>query len=546
MKKLTAIFMSLMLVTSSLSTLPTFAENGEDAVIVQEPALQEYQFVGIVAARYQEDCKHWDADFFNRELEFEEGEEVIAKATPRQTEDGQMVMDVTLQVPDTKTADEWARKLWLIGWFTSTEITWTPADEDTSLPFAEVPLQDIQGGTLTAVIKYNHPFDYESYTPSALNQAIGMDCIANVTRIWSDIAYGDRDCLRITLTDDAAETASAAAKALYDLGAFYAVEFDLTDAADDPASLVATHHVAKQFVQNCFHGELDVLYSTDAGGEVPDAPTAGMTTFSPLLVYLMQQYPNNGYAVQFRTTEADTFRVLEECGCHAAPLGDGLFGAVVTAKELFFLQTCESDAGFAFALADTVFDYYMDTDGIFYSTHGDGCFEEDVPQLGEFRKSFLLADLLARYPDGTFALLLETYSDTMTPEEVADWMQAQGYTAQVSSAFQIHAVMTAAQIAGYEQHPHVGFKSGLAAKADGLPEETQPSSVEFTPLPLQGDLNEDGSRDILDVILLNKYLLGSCTLTESQKCSADTTADGVLAPEDSLTLLHWIVDGTTA
>lgn len=47
--------------------------------------------------------------------------------------------------------------------------------------------------------------------------------------------------------------------------------------------------------------------------------------------------------------------------------------------------------------------------------------------------------------------------------------------------------------------------------------------------------------DILDVILLNKYLLGSASFDDTQKTAADVLHDDVLDSTDSLTLLKFIV-----
>ena len=57
-----------------------------------------------------------------------------------------------------------------------------------------------------------------------------------------------------------------------------------------------------------------------------------------------------------------------------------------------------------------------------------------------------------------------------------------------------------------------------------------------------GDVNEDGAVDILDVIKLNKYLLGSDKLTEQGKLNADVVLDSALDSTDSLTILKCVVD----
>ena len=54
---------------------------------------------------------------------------------------------------------------------------------------------------------------------------------------------------------------------------------------------------------------------------------------------------------------------------------------------------------------------------------------------------------------------------------------------------------------------------------------------------IPGDVNEDGSVDILDVILLNKAVLGSVTLTETQQAAADVDGNGTVDSNDSLQVL---------
>ena len=64
------------------------------------------------------------------------------------------------------------------------------------------------------------------------------------------------------------------------------------------------------------------------------------------------------------------------------------------------------------------------------------------------------------------------------------------------------------------------------------------------PAPAQqsGDLNGDASIDIVDVISVNKYLLGSYHLSEAQKECADVYHDGIIDTTDGLTLLKHVVE----
>ncbi len=61
------------------------------------------------------------------------------------------------------------------------------------------------------------------------------------------------------------------------------------------------------------------------------------------------------------------------------------------------------------------------------------------------------------------------------------------------------------------------------------------------PAVIHGDINNDGQVDILDVILMNKYLLGSADLDAMQRTAADVLHDNTLDSSDSLTLLKFVV-----
>ncbi|MDE7094670.1 MAG: dockerin type I repeat-containing protein, partial [Oscillospiraceae bacterium] len=58
---------------------------------------------------------------------------------------------------------------------------------------------------------------------------------------------------------------------------------------------------------------------------------------------------------------------------------------------------------------------------------------------------------------------------------------------------------------------------------------------------LEGDVDENGSVDILDVIAMNKAILGQKALTSSQQQAADLDKNGMVDTTDSLTLMKMIV-----
>ena len=62
---------------------------------------------------------------------------------------------------------------------------------------------------------------------------------------------------------------------------------------------------------------------------------------------------------------------------------------------------------------------------------------------------------------------------------------------------------------------------GSAAKEPDVPETTEKTEV---PAEQQGDVNMDGAVDVLDLVTLQKYVLGLASLPSA--AAADLTADG--------------------
>ena len=54
-----------------------------------------------------------------------------------------------------------------------------------------------------------------------------------------------------------------------------------------------------------------------------------------------------------------------------------------------------------------------------------------------------------------------------------------------------------------------------------------------------GDINGDGTVDILDVIVVNKHLLGCKELDELQTKAADVDGNGIVESTDSLNILKY-------
>ncbi|MBE6851141.1 MAG: glycoside hydrolase [Ruminococcus sp.] len=71
--------------------------------------------------------------------------------------------------------------------------------------------------------------------------------------------------------------------------------------------------------------------------------------------------------------------------------------------------------------------------------------------------------------------------------------------------------------------------------------DTQPTTEPAEKDDAYGDVNCDGTVDILDVIVLNRNLLGSSELTAEGKKNADVNLDGTPTPADSLNILKYLV-----
>ena len=56
-----------------------------------------------------------------------------------------------------------------------------------------------------------------------------------------------------------------------------------------------------------------------------------------------------------------------------------------------------------------------------------------------------------------------------------------------------------------------------------------------------GDISENGEVDVIDVIMINKSILGQKKLTKSQSNSADVNKNGIVEPNDSLIIMKYIV-----
>ena len=85
--------------------------------------------------------------------------------------------------------------------------------------------------------------------------------------------------------------------------------------------------------------------------------------------------------------------------------------------------------------------------------------------------------------------------------------------------------------------------TGLFGVVDGVlnGEITDEEALQLTNKILKGDATEDGEVDIVDVISVNKSILGQTKLSSSAQKASDIDEDGIVSPSDSLAIMQYIV-----
>ena len=89
-------------------------------------------------------------------------------------------------------------------------------------------------------------------------------------------------------------------------------------------------------------------------------------------------------------------------------------------------------------------------------------------------------------------------------------------------------------------------KNTIGVKIDSNGDGTYDKLIAQTPESITGDANLDGTVDILDVITINKAVLGKETLTRHQNEFSDVNQNGVPDSSDALAVLKYIVGLTSS
>lgn len=129
---------------------------------------------------------------------------------------------------------------------------------------------------------------------------------------------------------------------------------------------------------------------------------------------------------------------------------------------------------------------------------------------------------------------------------IANWNSFSEYTCNVSSVSGIHdvyLVCRADTTVDVTNLDYFTFSKKSAAETPTEPPTTEPPATEPADAKeMPGDVNLDGTVDIMDVISINRYLLGSNKLGPVAKKNADVDGSNTIDTTDSLLILKYVVE----
>lgn len=191
--------------------------------------------------------------------------------------------------------------------------------------------------------------------------------------------------------------------------------------------------------------------------------------------------------------------------------------------------------------------YFLGDDGVFYadSDREDYEFPEYITPQGTYDRTDLLKALCCQNPDGKFAIKLICEGDNVQKANEVERLKEKGIEAVVKnndihSKNMLFAVMTAAQLDNFPVNEKIGYKMALSEPLGDNILVTEPTTEpEYI---LYGDANCDGTVNILDVIFMNKHLLGLVEMNEEQKKRSDCNCDNFFDGSDTLLILKEVLE----
>jgi len=176
-------------------------------------------------------------------------------------------------------------------------------------------------------------------------------------------------------------------------------------------------------------------------------------------------------------------------------------------------------------------DAHKAANGMTYSEFWDAWYAADNPYDPEQIEA--LKPYLSEVQTETNRLIAEEYLPRLREEE-AEHRAEHGIVFQ-DAAYEMGGkwcILTAEQVLEFPGYEKYGYFLGLAPLPENIPK---------APEPIYGDVNSDGAIDIMDVIFLNKSILGSTFLNDFQRQCADVNLDGLLDAGDALNILKYVV-----
>ena len=270
------------------------------------------------------------------------------------------------------------------------------------------------------------------------------------------------------------------------------------------------------------------VYHTGENMFEPYMPNPGTYDRSDLLLSLVRIHPENKYLVKIKMNgelkgEAER---LAENGIDVKPVNDYTCYAIMTAEQLENFPVSEK-VGYLLSLSAPL-EEVLTTE----------------PRTTEYWEKYTL--VVYQKPNKLTYHIGEQL-DLTGGLAAASYRNSEGVDGDISFGDPLTADIFTIKTDFDSSQP--GIYTVYVSAADGkaqdcftvevVQDETIPVSV---PVAAKGDLNGDGVSDIMDVIRLNKALLGVEQLTDEQRAAADVNNNGTVDSGDSLLILKYALE----